>query len=111
MDMLAPKLWLVSTKIALRSGDEIIIVVTENPQLHPVWFYDRIYIYQAYPELPAVARILEVPDWKPNQSSFVEQPPVSYKHMHIISNTSVISDEPRAKSISWLYYRMTPAQF
>ncbi|MCJ1356798.1 MAG: hypothetical protein MMC33_006794 [Icmadophila ericetorum] len=51
LDQLAPKLWLVSTPRfshisalhhqAVRGRH---IVLTENPQLHLVWYYDKIYI-------------------------------------------------------------------
>lgn len=69
LDTLAPKLWLVSTTIQSNDSSRIIgeikvstprywhisplhhqavrgrkIIVAENPQLHLVWYYDRIYI-------------------------------------------------------------------
>lgn len=69
LDTLAPKLWLVSTRSRLQRSSRLIgenkvstprywhisplhhqavrgrkIIVTENPQLHLVWYYDRIYI-------------------------------------------------------------------
>lgn len=69
LDTLAPKLWLVSTRSRLHRSSRLIvetkvstprywhisplhhqvvrgrkIIVTENPQLHLVWYYDRIYI-------------------------------------------------------------------
>ena len=69
LDTLAPKLWLVSTTIQSNDSSRIIgeikvstprywhisplhhqvvrgrkIIVIENPQLHLVWYYDRIYI-------------------------------------------------------------------
>lgn len=69
LDTLAPKLWLASTKFGFSRTFKLIrepkvstprywhvfplhhqairgrnIIVTENPQLHLVWYYDRIYI-------------------------------------------------------------------
>ena len=91
LDTLAPKLWLVSTRTKSAGSLKLIekskvstprywhisplhhqavrgrnIIVTENPQLHLVWYYDRIYIK------PIPRYLLSHAFWKFLESQSVE---------------------------------------